>query len=68
MKKEVIEVRGMMCSHCEGRVNDALSSVDGVKSVKADAKKAKVTVKFDEEKTSLSELKEKIKAVGYEVL
>lgn len=68
MKKEVIEVKGMMCSHCEGRVTAAIEALDGVKSVKADAKKAKVTVKFDEAKLSLAEISEKIKSCGYEVL
>ncbi|MBS6749758.1 MAG: heavy-metal-associated domain-containing protein [Firmicutes bacterium] len=37
----------MMCEHCEKAVTDALSAVDGVESVKADAKAgtAAVTMK-----------------------
>ena len=42
-----LKIDGMMCEHCEKAVTDALSAVDGVESVKADAKAgtAAVTMK-----------------------
>lgn len=68
MKKDTISVKGMSCSHCEGRVNTAVSAINGVKAVKASAKKSEVVVKFDEALTSLGVISEEIKKVGYEVI
>ena len=31
-KTMIIKIKGMMCSHCTGRVSDALNSIDGVKA------------------------------------
>ena len=30
--QKVIKINGMMCSHCTGRVSDALNAIDGVKA------------------------------------
>lgn len=67
MKKIEITVKGMSCSHCENRVNQALLAIDGVKSAKASAKKSLVAVKFDEAKILEETLKSAIKEAGYEV-
>ena len=32
MMKKTITIEGMMCSHCSGRVKDALAALDGVSS------------------------------------
>lgn len=42
-----MKIDGMMCEHCEKAVTTALSAVEGVESVKADAKAgtALITVK-----------------------
>ena len=66
MTKEVFAVKGMSCAHCEGRINDALNAIDGVKNSKASAKKAEVSVKYDENKVSLADLKAAVNALGYE--
>ena len=66
MTKEIFSVKGMSCAHCEGRVNEALNAIDGVKSSKASAKKAEVAVKYDEGKVSLADLKAAVNALGYE--
>ena len=65
--KAVIEVSGMMCSHCEKRVSAAVLAVDGVKKCAASAKKGEVRVDFDEAKANLEQIKAAISAVGYEV-
>lgn len=62
-----IKVEGMMCSHCENRVNKVLSQLDGVKSVKADHLAKCVDISFDESKISLDKIKQAIKDEGYEV-
>ena len=35
---KTVKIDGMMCEHCEKAVTTALSAVDGIGSVKADAK------------------------------
>lgn len=67
MTKETIAVKGMSCAHCEARVNGALSALNGVKDTKASAKKASVTVKFDESAVSLDTIRHAITEAGYEV-
>ena len=68
MKKETFYVKGMMCAHCEARVTNALSALDGVKSVKASAKKGEVTVKYEEAALSSDTIRTAITETGYEVL
>lgn len=68
MKKEIIKVDGMMCGHCESRVQDALNKIDGLMTCVASAKDNKVDVEYDETKTGLAEIKETIESIGYEVL
>ena len=68
MLKEKLMVNGMSCAHCEGRVNTLLEGLEGVKSVKASAKKNEVVIKFDETKIELSTLKAKINETGFEVV
>lgn len=67
MKKEVLSVKGMSCAHCEGRINSALMALSGVKECKAEAKKEKVSLKYDEAVISLQTIRENITELGYEV-
>lgn len=67
MKAE-IKVNGMMCSHCEARVNKAVLAVDGVKSCVASAQNGNVQVEYDESKASLEAIKDAIRAQDYEVI
>lgn len=62
-----ITVKGMMCEHCENRVNKSVGAMDGVSYVKADRASESVEVKFDESKVTLDEIKAKIAEEGYEV-
>lgn len=68
MKKEIIKVDGMMCEHCEHRVQEALKKINGVQSCVAIAKEDCVRVEYDEEKTGIAEIKEVIEDIGYEVV
>ena len=63
--KAKLKVEGMMCSHCEKRVTDAVSAMEGVKKCSASAKKGEVSVDIDESRTSLEAVRETIKNVGY---
>ncbi|MDE5756238.1 MAG: heavy metal translocating P-type ATPase [Clostridia bacterium] len=63
-----IKVNGMMCSHCESRVNKAVGALDGVFFVSADSGKGIVEVEFDKDKVSLQQIKDAITAQDYEVI
>lgn len=65
--RKTIFIEGMSCGHCSKRVEDALKSVNGVKSVKVslDEKKADVALKNDIDNDVL---KKAVEDVGFEVV
>ena len=65
--KEILNVKGMMCGHCEATVEKKVKAVAGVTAVKADHTSGKVTVEFTSPAT-LTQVKEAIKAADYEVI
>lgn len=67
MKEFKINVNGMVCTGCENRVKNALSTIDGVKEVEADFKTGQVRVKA-QENVALDMLEEKIDDIGFEVV
>ncbi|WP_410509182.1 heavy metal translocating P-type ATPase [Methanosarcina hadiensis] len=60
-----IEVYGMTCGHCQKRVADAVSSLEGVESVDVNLEAERATVNFDPEKVSLEDIKEAVLKAGY---
>lgn len=62
MKKE-FKVNGMMCPHCQARVETVVSSIDGVESVIVDLKNGTATVEGD---VSPEKIAEAITLAGYE--
>ncbi len=67
MVKESITVTGMMCAHCEHAVSAALSSLPGVRKVKASHKKGRVDIQYDEGLCSRAAIDTAIAETGYEV-
>lgn len=65
--KKVMQVEGMMCSHCEARVQKALEALDGVKEAKADHTKGTVVVKLFNDVDD-EQLKQAVEAQDYDVL
>ena len=65
--RKTIFINGMSCGHCSKRVEAALKSVNGVKSVKVslDEKKADVVLKNDIDNDVL---KKTVEDVGFEVV
>lgn len=55
----------MTCGHCQKRVAEAISSLEGVESVEVDLESKRATVNFDPEKVSLDDLKRAIQNAGY---
>lgn len=60
---EELKVKGMRCSGCEKRVENALTEL-GLKNVKADYEKCAVF--FENNGTSIEEIKERINDLGFE--
>jgi len=44
MQNLILNVEGMSCSHCENRVKNAVSSLNGVNSVNVDLANKKVSM------------------------
>ena len=62
----VIPVQGMMCEHCEARVEKAVLGVEGVLSAKADHNKGEVRLETNQ-KIDSSVLEQAVRDAGYEV-
>lgn len=60
-----IGVYGMTCGHCQKRVADAISSLEGVESVNVDLESERGTISFDPQKVSLDDIKTAIRKAGY---
>ena len=60
-----IKVYDMTCGHCQKRVADAISSLEGVEIVDVNLESESATVSFDPEKVSLDDIKAAIQKAGY---
>lgn len=67
MNEIKIKVNGMMCGGCEKRVENVLSSIDGIKSVKADHSTGNVSIEA-EGNIDRELVKEKIEDLDFEVI
>lgn len=66
--KKTIGVDGMACVGCEVTIEEKLSKIEGVVSVKASRKANQVIVEFDSTKTDLNTIKSNIAESGYKLL
>jgi uncharacterized membrane protein YraQ (UPF0718 family)/copper chaperone CopZ len=57
-------IEGMMCAHCQAKVEQGLSALPGVKSVVVDLEKGEVRVEGD---ASAQAVAERVKALGYDL-
>ncbi|AKB12718.1 Cu+-exporting ATPase [Methanosarcina thermophila] len=60
-----IGVYGMTCGHCQKRVADAISSLEGIESVDVNLESEYATFSFDPEKITLEDIKAAIRKAGY---
>lgn len=67
MNEIALNVKGMKCGGCQKRVEDALSALPGVSSVKVDLKRGGVQVAYDGASTTPDQIKKKITEIGYQV-
>lgn len=64
-KEVLVEVKGMHCGGCEGLVEEALESVPGVTSVKADAKAGRAVLQMaDETKVDAAVIEKAVTTAG----
>lgn len=66
MQQATLQIDGMSCGHCVGRVQKALSSLDGVtlKGVSVGS----ATLEYDESRISAAQIDSAIDAAGFSVL
>lgn len=65
--EKTLKVEGMMCSHCENHVQEALKKIDGVESALANHEKSEVIVKLSKN-VSDSEFEKAISDAGYKFI
>ncbi len=64
--KEILQVNGMNCAHCEQKIRSFVSEVKGVKDIKIDLNTKQVIVEFDLP-ADISQIKEAILDSGFEI-
>ncbi len=67
MEQSVLEVPGMHCGGCQGRVERAVGVLDGVRRVKTDFQSGRVEVAFAGTVTNEDAIRSLIEQIGYEV-
>jgi copper chaperone CopZ len=67
IRTKVIPTYGMHCSGCEETVTAEVMKLEGIKSVKADHINKTVTVKYDDKKVTLEQVKVAIVNAGYKL-
>lgn len=65
MSKETIKISGMTCAACAQRVQKAVGKIEGVADANVNFATEKLFVEFEEEKTSISSIKEAVEKAGY---
>ena len=65
MMEQIIKVEGMMCPHCQARVESVCKGVDGTVDAVVDLQKKQVTVTGNADRAALEAA---ITAAGYDVV
>lgn len=67
MATSVLSVPTISCGHCENTINEALTPLEGVSSVRVDIPTKKVTVEYDPATTNVERFKEALAEEEYPV-
>lgn len=62
--KKTINIEGMSCGHCSGRVKKELEILDGVKSAKVSVEDKRAVVELESE-VDIENLKKAVREAGY---
>ncbi|MGH2376847.1 MAG: heavy-metal-associated domain-containing protein [Candidatus Limnocylindria bacterium] len=57
MAKTILSVPDISCVHCERTITDALSPVEGVRSVRVDIPAKEVHVEYDESRVDIDRIR-----------
>ena len=68
LKKDTFKVQGMVCAGCEGIVEAALSTLDGVSNARANLAENSVEVTYDPLKTNYKKMNSALQKEGYRLL
>ena len=67
MATSVLNIPTISCSHCENTINEALTPLAGVSSVRVDIPEKKVTVEYDPSATGVDQFKDVLAQEEYPV-
>lgn len=68
LKQKVLHTKGMTCTGCETRIENALKKMDGVTEVKALYSNSNVYISYDKNRVKLGEIIKAIERLDYEVV
>ena len=67
MATSILTVPDISCEHCERAIKEALTPVDGVRSVRVDIPAKQVQVAYDESRVDVGKMKEILQEEDYPV-
>ena len=65
MKEIKLKIEGMHCTGCSTRLERVLNNLEGVEEAKVSLEEKQATIKFDETKTNIENIKEAIADTGF---
>lgn len=65
MKETNLKIEGMHCAGCSTRLEKVLNNLEGVETAKVSLEEKKATIKYDETKINIENIKETIEDAGF---
>ena len=65
MKETNLKIEGMHCAGCSIRLEKILNNLEGVETAKVSLEEKKATIKYDETKINIENIKEAIEDTGF---
>ncbi len=67
-REATLQISGMTCAACATRIEKGLQKMEGVEEANVNFAIEKTTIKYDPDKTNVSQFKEKVQSLGYNVV
>lgn len=65
MSKDTLKITGMTCAACSARIEKVIGKMEGVEEISVNLATEKAVISYDQEKTDLHEIMERIEKAGY---
>ena len=65
MREIKLKIEGMHCAGCSTRLEKVLNNLEGVETAKVSLEEKKATIKYDETKINIENIKEAIEDAGF---